>query len=126
LKTEIVGVVAEAAPAYAESFLAHAPVSRPVGATVAEGMACRIPNAESLDVILSNVARIVTVGEGEIRSAMRALYTDTHNVAEGAGAAALAAAMKERSSIQGQRVAVVLTGGNIDKSVFAEVLAESD
>jgi threonine dehydratase len=124
MKTEIVGVVAAAAPAYAESFSARVPVDRAVASTVADGMACRVPDVEALRIILQGVARIVTVGEDEIRSAMRNLYTDTHNVAEGAGAAALAAVVKERSTIQGRRIAIVQTGGNVDKAVFAGVLAE--
>ena len=125
VKTEIVGVVAAAAPAYAESFSARAPMDRPVAATVADGMACRVPDVEALQVIMRGVARIVTVGEEEIRSAMRSLYSDTHNVAEGAGAAALAAVMRERAAIRGRRIAIIQTGGNVDKSVFAEVLAEA-
>jgi threonine dehydratase len=125
LKTEIVGVAAAAAPAYAESFDAHRSVSRPVAPTIADGLACRLPNAEALECVLRGVARIVSVNEGEIRAAMRDLFTDTHNVAEGAGAAALAAAMKERSKIKGRRVAIVQTGGNVDKPVFAEVLTEN-
>jgi threonine dehydratase len=123
LKTEIVGVVAAAAPAYAESFSARVAIDRPVTSTVADGMACRVPNPEALEVILRSVERIVTVGEDEIRSAMRDLYTDTHNVAEGAGAAALAAVTNELSSVRGKRIAVVQTGGNVDKPVFADVLA---
>ena len=118
-------MVAAAAPAYAESFAARSPVPRPVGPTVADGIAVRVPHPEALEVMLRGVARVVTVEEGEIRAAMRNLFTDTHNVAEGAGAAALAAATKERARLQGRRVAVVQTGGNIDRSTFAEVLAEN-
>jgi threonine dehydratase len=125
-KTEIVGVVAEAAPAYALSFAARRPVSAPVGNTIADGVACRTPNAEALEIILRGVARVVAVSEAEIRQAMCHLFTDAHQVAEGAGAAALAAATKERSRLQGRRVAVVQTGGNIDPAVFASVLAEPD
>lgn len=126
LKTEIVGVSAAAAPAYVKSFAAGHAVSMPVSDTVADGMACRVPNAEALELILSKVARVVVVDESEIRAAMRHLFTDTHNVAEGAGAAALAAAIKEREKIQGRRIAVVQTGGNIDKSLYTEILADSD
>jgi threonine dehydratase len=123
LKTDIVGVVTASAPAFAESFAARRAISRPVGTTVADGMACRVPNAEALEVILRGAARVVTVDEGEIRSAMRSLFTDTHNVAEGAGAAALAALIREQASVRGQRVAIIQTGGNVDKPVFAQVLA---
>jgi threonine dehydratase len=124
LKTEIVGVVAAAAPAYLESYTAKRSMAHAVGETLADGMACRVPNAEALECILGGVARIVSVGESEIRRAIRRLFTDTHNVAEGAGAAALAAAFQEQSRHRGGRIAVVLSGGNIDRTSFAEVLAE--
>jgi len=126
LNTEIVGVVAASAPTYAESFAARRSIPRPIAPTIADGIAIRVPNAEALEPILSGVARIIAVTEDEIRSAIRDLFTDTHNVAEGAGAAALAAAMKERSRIRGRRVAVIQTGGNIDRPVLAEVLARDD
>ncbi|MEJ2418699.1 MAG: threonine dehydratase [Exilibacterium sp.] len=126
LDTEIVGVGASAAPAYTESFNQRRPVSMAVAPTVADGMACRTPHPEAFELILDGVARIVSVDEDEIRSAMRHLFTDTHNVAEGAGAAALAAAIKEDERIQGQRIAVILTGGNVDKSVFADILSEDE
>jgi threonine dehydratase len=124
LKTEIVGVTASAAPAYAKSIAAGKPIAAPVAPTVADGMACRVPDPEALAVIQRGVARIVSVEETEIRSAMRQLFTDTHNVAEGSGAAAWAAAIKDREKIQGRRIAVVQTGGNVDKAVFSKVLAE--
>jgi threonine dehydratase len=122
LKTEIVGVVAAAAPAYAESFAARRPVSKPAGPTIADGVAVRTPNAEALEVILRGAARVVEVDENQIKDAMRHLFTDTHNVAEGAGAAALAGLIKERELMGGRRVAVVQTGGNVDQAVFAQVL----
>jgi threonine dehydratase len=126
LKTEIVGVVAENAPSYALSFAAGKPVSTNSADTLADGLACRVPDPAALAIILKSAARIVTVSEAEIRQAMRALFADTHNVAEGAGAAALAAALKERDRLSGKRIAVVQSGGNIDRALFAEVLAESD
>jgi threonine dehydratase len=126
LKTEIVGVVAENAPSYALSFAAGKPVSTNSADTVADGLACRVPDPAALAIILKSAARIVTVSEAEIRQAMRVLFADTHNVAEGAGAAALAAALKERDRLSGKRIAVVQSGGNIDRALFAEVLAESD
>lgn len=126
LKTEIVGVVAASAPAYAESFAERRAVPHPISSTIADGIAIRVPNPEALELVLGGVARIVSVEEHEIRSAMRALFTDTHNVAEGAGAAAFAAAVKEQSKIQGRRIAVVLTGGNVDSSCFAKVLTDRD
>jgi threonine dehydratase len=124
-RTEIVGVVAEAAPAYAESIAAGRAVSVPVGDTIADGMAVRTPNPEALEFILRGVARVVVVGEMEIRQAIRDLFNDAHQVAEGAGAAALAAATKERERLQGRRVAVIQTGGNVDQPVFASVLSEA-
>jgi len=126
LKTEIVGVNATAAPAYAKSFTARRPVPSPVAPTVADGVACRTPDPEALRIILQGVARVVTVDEPEIRSAMRHLFTDTHNVAEGAGAVALAALAKDGDRMRGRRVAVIQTGGNVDKPIFAGVLAEKD
>jgi threonine dehydratase len=126
LTTEIVGVVAENAPAYALSFAAKKPVSTNSADTLADGLACRVPDPAALEIILKSAARIVTVSEAEIRRAMRILFTDTHNIAEGAGAAALAAALKERDRIAGKRIAVVQSGGNIDRTLFADVLAEAD
>jgi len=126
LSTEIVGVVAANAPTYALSFAAGAPVSTNSADTMAGGLAVRVPNPEALDIIRRSAARIVTVSEAEMRSAMRILFSDTHNVAEGAGAAALAAAFQERGRLAGKRVAVIQSGGNIDRPLFAEVLAEQD
>src|ERR1700693_147068 len=125
-KTEIVGGVAEHAPSYAVSFAAGKPVSTNSADTLADGLACRVPDPAALAIILKSAARIVTVSEAEIRRAMRVLFADTHNLAEGAGAAALAAALKERDRLSGKRIAVVQSGGNIDRALFAEVLAESD
>ena len=126
MTAEIVGVVAANAPAYALSVAAGAPVSTNSADTIADGLAVRVPDAAALRVIRSGAARILTVSEAEIRGAMRILFTDTHNVAEGAGAASLAAALKERERLAGKRIAIVLSGGNIDRALFAEVLAEAD
>jgi threonine dehydratase len=126
LTAEIVGVVAEGAPTYALSFAAGRPVSTNSADTMAGGLAVRVPDPEALDIILRGAARIVTVSEAEIRRAMRILFTDTHNVAEGAGAAPLAAALQERDRLAGKRVAVIQSGGNIDRALFAEVLAETE
>jgi len=123
LRCEIVGVVSAEAPAYALSLEAGRPVEARVEPGIADGMACRIPNREALAMLLASRMRTVTVNDGEIRSAMRALFSDTHNVAEGAGAAAFAALMQERERQRGRKVAVILTGGNVDRTVFAEVLA---
>jgi threonine dehydratase len=123
---EIVGVVAANAPTYALSFAAGAPVSTNSAATMAEGLAVRVPDPEALDIIRRGAARIVTVTDDEIRRAIRILFTDTHNAAEGAGAAPLAAALQERQRLGGKRVAVIQSGGNINRDLFAEVLARAE
>lgn len=123
LKTEIVGVVAAQAPAMARSFEAGHVVETQTANTFADGMACRVPMPEPLAIIRSGAARIVTVSEEEIAEAMRVIYTATHNVAEGAGAAAFAALMQERIRCRGKRIGVILTGGNVDAQVFRAVLA---
>lgn len=123
LKTEIVGVVAEQSPSYALSFEQRLVVAAPSDTKIADGLACRLPNAKAMDVIWENVARIVRVTDDEIADAMRALYQDTHNVAEGAGAAALAGALKESDSLPRTRIGIVLTGGNVDSDMYAQVLA---
>jgi threonine dehydratase len=126
LTTKIVGVVAENAPSYALSFAAGKPVSTNSADTFADGLACRVPVGDAVAVINRYAERIVTVSEAEIGAAMRHYFTDTHNVAEGAGAAALAAALQEREQIAGQTVGLVLSGGNVDRSVFQDILAKAD
>jgi threonine dehydratase len=123
LKTEIVGVVAEAAPAIAQSFTAGHVVKGNSAATFADGMACRDPDPEAFEMIRAGASRIVTVSEDEIAEAMRALYADTHNLAEGAGAAALAALLQDGAKMRGKRVGLILSGGNIDAAKFADVLS---
>lgn len=123
LRTEVVGVVSAAAPAYALSLAAGRPVSHEATTAIADGVACRTPDPTALALLRDRIARIVTVTDAEVEEAMRILFSDTHNVAEGAGAAALAAALQERDRIAGRRVAVVLTGANVDGDVFARVLA---
>jgi threonine dehydratase len=125
-RTEIVGVVAAGAPTYALSFAAGRPIGTDSAETIADGLACRLPDEAALAMIRRGAARIVTVAEAEIRRAMRILFTDTHNLAEGAGAAALAAALQEQGRLAGKKVAVILSGGNIDREAFAAVLAERD
>jgi threonine dehydratase len=124
LRTKIVGVVAENAPAYALSFAAGRVVTTESADTIADGVACRVPLDEAVEVINRWAERIVTVSEAEIAAAMRYYFSDTHNVAEGAGAAPLAALLKERAAMEGRRVGLVLTGGNVDREVYARVLAE--
>jgi threonine dehydratase len=122
LQTEIVGVVAAQSPSYARSFAQRRLVEAPAETAIADGLACRRPNAQALESILENVARIVEVSDAEIMDAMRALYQDTHNLAEGAGAAALAAAMREQDRPRDKRIGIVLTGGNVDREMYAAVL----
>ena len=122
LKTEIVGVVAENAPAFALSFDAGRPISTETANTFADGMACRQPPAESLEIVLGGAARVIRVSEDEIASAIRYYYTDTHNLAEGAGAASLAALLKDSYAVGYRKAGVVLCGGNIDMTVFAKIL----
>ena len=123
LSSEIVGVVAAESPSYALSFTERRVVEAPARTAIADGLACRTPNAAAMEIIWENVARIVQVSEGEIEHAIRALYQDTHNLAEGAAAAALAGAIQEQETNRGKRIGVVLTGGNVDADVFARVLA---
>jgi threonine dehydratase len=122
LKTEIVGVVAANAPAFALSFAAGHPVPTNSARTFADGMACRDPQAEAFAIVRQGAARVVIVSEDEIAEAIRILYATTHNLAEGAGAAPLAALLKEKARYAGKRAGLILTGGNIDMLVFTQVL----
>lgn len=120
--TEVVGVVSSGAPAYARAIASGALDSYPVTTRLADGMACRTPVASAVAALRAGLARVVEVDDEEVAAAMRALFVDTHNVAEGAGAAALAACLREREHVRGRRVAVVLTGGNVDAELFAKVI----
>ena len=124
VNTKIVGVVAEGAPAYALSFEAGRKIDAVVTTKLADGMACPVPDDESLALVLENVDHVVRVSEDEIRRAMKIYFTDTHNVVEGAGAAGLAAALKEKSALAGKRVGLVISGGNVDHEVYAQVLQD--
>jgi threonine dehydratase len=121
-KTKIVAVVAASAPAYARSLALGRPVSHDVTTRIADGMACRTPDAGALETIRRGVERVVEVTDDEIEAAMRAIYDDTHNVAEGAAASGLAALLQERHAVRGRDVAVVLTGANVDAEIFSRVL----
>ncbi len=123
LKTEIVGVVSERAAAYALSFTAGRAIATDSADTFADGVACRMTHPLALPFILKGAARVVTVSEEEIKAAMRVYFTDTHNVVEGAGAASLAAALKEGARNAGQRIALVASGGNIDRALYVDILA---
>jgi len=122
LTTEIVGVVADRAPAIALSVAAGRPVPTATAATFADGLACREPDARAIDIICQAGVRVIGVSEAEIASAIRLYFKATHNVAEGAGAAPLAGLLKERTRRGQQRVAVILSGGNIDTELFRLVL----
>ncbi|MEO0823162.1 MAG: threonine dehydratase [Pseudomonadota bacterium] len=123
LRTEIVGVVAEGADAYARSFEAGRVVETAEAVTFADGMACRAPWEAPLDIIRRGAARVLRVSDDAVADAIRALYADTHNIAEGAGAAPLAALLQERDRLAGKRAAVILCGGNIDREWFVEILS---
>jgi threonine dehydratase len=123
LKTEIVGVVSSESPSYSLSFKERRIVEAPSRTAIADGLACRTPNSQAMEIIWNDVARIVEVTDAEIAQAMRAYYQDTHNLAEGAGAAPLAAALKESGSRRGKRIGIVLSGGNVDRETYQAVLA---
>lgn len=123
LRTKVVGVVASGANAVALSFAAGKPVSTNAATSFADGMAVRVVNPEAFDHIRRGADRIVTVDEDEIAEAVRIYFRCCHTIAEGAGAAPLAALMKERDAMRGKRVGVILSGGNIDMVKFAAVLA---
>jgi threonine dehydratase len=123
LKTQIVGVVARNAPAMALSFAAGKPIETHSAQTFADGMATRDPRQEAVTIIKRGAARILQLSEDDIAEAVRCHFQDTHNVAEGAGAAPLAGLMQERARMAGKRVAVILSGGNIDTSVYRRILA---
>ena len=123
LATRIVGVVSAQAPCQALSFRAGRVIEAPVTTQLADGLACRLPDAEALELMLRHVDEVLEVGDDELAAAMRLLFAATHNVAEGAGAAALAGALRQRDRLRGRRVGLPLTGGNVDSDVFARVLA---
>jgi len=126
LKTEIVGVVSSAADAYAQSFEQGRIVTTATADTFADGMACRVPHPDAFALVREHAARIVRVTDSEVAEAMRIYHETTHNTAEGAGAAALAALLQERKRQASKRVAVVLSGANVDRERYAQVLASSD
>ncbi len=123
-QAEVVGVVSTEAPAYARSIERGSPVSVAATTRIADGMACRTPVPAALDVLRGGLSRVVLVSDDEVEDAMRFLFSDTHNAAEGAGAAALAAALQERESLRDE-IAVILCGGNVDSDTFGRVLSAS-
>jgi threonine dehydratase len=122
-RTRIVGVVSAHAACFSKSFAARRAVESPVSTLLGDGMACRRPDEDAVAHMLNNVARVEEVTDAELAAAMRALFAMTHNVAEGAGAAAFAAAWRERGALAGKRVGLALTGANVDSALFAAVLA---
>jgi threonine dehydratase len=122
-KAEIVGVVSAHAPAYARSFSSRKMVEAEVATKISDGMAVRTPDPDALEVIWREVDRIVEVTDEEVGAAMAAIFQCTHNCAEGAGAAGFAAILKERARLRGRRVAAILSGGNIDRPLFAATLS---
>lgn len=123
LETEIIGVVSENAPTAKLSAQAGKPVETNSARTFADGVAVRVPVPEALEVYAKGASRIVEVSEQDIAGAIRLYFRATHNLAEGAGAAALAALMNEREEFAGKNVGVILSGGNIDVEVFRQVIA---
>jgi threonine dehydratase len=121
-KTRIVGVVSAHATTYADSLAAGRVVEAPVTTLLADGMACRVADTEALAIMQGEIDHIVQVTDAEVAQAMRDIFACTHNVAEGAGAAAFAAAMQERAQLTGQTVGVALSGGNVDSAMFAKTL----
>ncbi|PKU26660.1 hypothetical protein CWS72_00960 [Telmatospirillum siberiense] len=123
LETKIVGVVAEGAPAYADSFWAERLMTTPTANTIADGLACRVPDPVAVDIIAQGADRVVTVSDDEILAAMRYYLSDTHNLAEGAGAAPLAALLADAGRKAGRKVGLVLSGGNVDAELIMRALS---
>ena len=126
-KARLVGVVSAQAPAYSLSFRAGQALAAPVTTVLADGLACRVPDPLSLPFVLEQADDVIAVDDTDVAQAMRLFYRCTHNLAEGAGAAALAGALQLRAAgkLDGVRVGVALTGGNVDAALFAPVLAGS-
>lgn len=125
VKTRLIGVVSSHATAYQDSFRAGRPIESPVTTRLADGMACRTPVPEALEVIRREADDVLSVTDDEVAEAMRVLFSDTHNVAEGAGAAALAAALQQQLRWRAKHVGVAITGGNVDAPMFAGVLQKA-
>ncbi|MEC7205225.1 MAG: threonine dehydratase [Pseudomonadota bacterium] len=124
-KADVIGVVAENAPTYALSCEAGKSVPSNSADTFADGLAVRIPDPRALDAVLTGAARVVTVSEDEMKAAVRHYYTDTHNLVEGAGAASLAALLQEKDAMAGKKVGLILSGGNIDRELYLDILSEA-
>jgi threonine dehydratase len=123
IKSEVIGVVSDRANAYQQSVKAGRLVCTDSALTFADGIAVRVPDATALEVVRRGASRIVAVSDSEIAEAIRIMFSDTHSTTEGAGAASLAALIKERGRLKGRRVAVIATGQNIDRRWMAKILA---
>ena len=123
LNTEVVAVVSSSAPAFALSYRSGRVTSHDANTRIADGMACRTPDVSALAIARAGAARVVEVTDDEVEAAIRALFADTHNTAEGGGAAALAALLQEKETMRGRKTAVVISGGNIDTPLFSRVLS---
>jgi len=123
-RAELVGVCSAHARAQYDSFERREYIVSPSGTRIADGIAVPAPDRTALELIWTHVSRVVMVSDDEVANAMRAIYDDTHNVAEGAGAAAVAALLQEKEAIAGRRVGAVLSGGNVDRELFAAVLSK--
>ncbi len=126
LSTRVVAVVSERAPAFALSLEQGRVISHEVTTRITDGMACRTPVEAALAIARRGAERVVRVTDDQVESAMRALFADTHNTAEGGGGAGLAALLQEKREMRGRSVAVVLSGGNVDSKVFASVLKPAE
>jgi threonine dehydratase len=122
LTTRLIGVASDHAPGIALSFAAKKLVSHPATTQLADGMACSTPNPEALVAILEHVDRMVRVTDDEAGAGVRAYFSDTHNIAEGSAGAALAGVLRDRALVGGKRIGVILSGANIDASVFSRLL----
>ena len=123
LATRVVGVVSEGARCAQLSVAAGRLVETPQARTFADGMAVRVPVQEAFEIYARGADRIIAVSDDAVAEAIRIFYTDTHNLAEGAGAAPLAALMAERAAMAGREVGVILCGGNIDTDWMRTILA---
>ena len=124
LKTKIIGVVSAQAPSYARSIEQGKIVEIPPQTRIADGAAIAYPHPGAFELVRDQIGRIVEVDDAAIEAAMRTYFRCTHNVAEGAGAASLAAVLQEPDAVNGKKVAAILTGGNVDTEIYARVLAE--
>ena len=125
LKTKVVGVVSKHAPMMALSFARGEMVEHAASTKIGDGMACRKPAENAFKIIHRYADRIVQVDDDELCDAMRAYYTDTHNIAEGAGAAPLAGLMQEKEKMAGKKVGVILCGQNVESEQFAKILCST-